>query len=105
MCMLPDHKTFRNEHVVPVVEGLEKGLYEGIYNHQDSSCCVVGLALAHFTGQPISAGDTGSLMSEINDPRLHALFNTFEINDMHDQSQGAAKGRKYLAETKEFETV
>ncbi len=104
MCMYPDHSTFR-KHVQAVTEGLEKGIYEGVYNHQDSSCCVVGLALADFTEQPINAGEAGELLSRINNPHLRTLFNTFDVSDVRDQKLGAAKGRKYLAATADLETV
>ncbi len=104
MCMYPDHASFR-KHVQAVTEGLEKGIYEGVYNHQDSSCCVVGLALAHFTEQPVDAGQTGELLSRINNPHLSTLFNTFDMSNVRDQKQGAAKGRTYLAATADLETV
>ena len=104
MCEYPNHETFR-KHVKIVTEGLEKGLYEGIYNHQDSSCCVVGLALADYTQQPVNAGETGELLSRIVDHHLHNLFNTFDMLNPRDQKQGAAKGRVYLAATADLETV
>ena len=80
-------------------------MYAGTYNHQDSCKCVVGLALEDFKGDVVSAGETGELLSSIADHRLHMLFNTFDMTDVRDPNEGAAKARKYLSETADLETV
>jgi hypothetical protein len=104
MCMeFPSHEVFR-KHVVKLVSDFEAGLRTE-YNHQDSNCCVVGLALADAIGQPLEMGDSNAFLAKVGDPRLQSLYNTMGMTDPRDQKEGAMKARDYLIATKELENV
>ncbi len=103
MCMYPNHETFR-KHIKIVADGLDKGIYD-TYNHADSRCCVVGLAIADMTSQPVDSIDSDKILAHIENNHLNTLYNRWFSQDPRDQAEGAQRARAYLAATADLETV